>query len=131
MTAPHRTAAAAAALLLLAGCSGGDKAEGLDVTGTVTASGAPGSQTASLDMTDDLTFDPNVVKAKVGNLNLSIKNVGKVPHNLVFDDESLGKTGTVKGGATATLSVRLSKAGSYTFTCTFHPGMDGKVEVTG
>ena len=134
MKAPHRTAAAVAALLLVAGCGGGggggSKGD-LKVTGTVTATGDPSAQTATLDMTDDLTFVPNVVNAKVGNLNLAVQNAGRVPHNLVFDDGSLGKTDTVRGHATATLSVKLAKAGTYRFTCTFHSGMDGQVVVTG
>ena len=132
MKAPHRSAAAVAALLLVAGCGGGGGTKkDLKVTGTVTASGDPTAQSASLAMTDDLTFEPNVVKAKVGNLNLAVENAGRVPHNLVFDDSSLGKTDTVKGHATATLSLRLGKAGTYRFTCTFHSGMDGEVVVTG
>jgi plastocyanin len=130
MKAPRRTAAALAALLLATGCGGGSKG-GLKVTGTVTATGDPSAQVAQLDMTDELTFTPNVVNAKVGNLNLAVENAGQVPHNLVFSDPSLGKTDTVRGHATATLSIRLSKAGTYRFTCTFHSGMDGQVVVTG
>ena len=132
MTSPHRPAAALGVLLLLTGCSGGSAGSSdVKVTGTVTATGPANQQTASLDMTDDLTFDPNVVDAKVGNLTLAVQNAGTVPHNLVFDNASLGKTDTVRGHATATLSVRLSKAGTYRFTCTFHSGMNGKVVVTG
>ncbi|HUR12923.1 MAG TPA: cupredoxin domain-containing protein [Mycobacteriales bacterium] len=129
----NRTIAAAAALLLLAaGCGGSDdEGSALKVTGTVTASGAPASQTVRLDMTDSLTFLPNVVNAKVGSLAVTVENAGAVPHNLVFDDTALGKTGTVKGHATATLTVPLAKAGTFVFTCTFHSGMDGQVVVTG
>ena len=128
-----RSLAAAAALLLLAGCGGSDKpgTSGLKVTGTVTASGAPSAQTVRLGMTDSLTFSPNVVKAAVGSLALTVENAGQIPHNLVFSDASLGKTGTVKGHATATLTVPLTKAGTFRFTCTFHSGMDGKIVVTG
>ena len=131
MKAPHRTAAVLASLLLVAGCSGGGSGKDLKVTGTVTTSGAAGAQTAALDMTDQLTFVPNVVNAKVGQLTMTVENAGRVPHNLVFDDSSLGKTDTVDGHATATLSVPLGKAGTYRFTCTFHSGMDGQVVVTG
>jgi plastocyanin len=127
-----RTSVALVALLLVAGCGGGSsKGSDLKVTGTVTASGAPSAQTVSLDMRDNLTFAPNVVDAKVGNLTVSIENAGQIPHNLVFNDRSIGSTGTIKGHATATLSVALKKAGTYTFVCTFHSGMDGKVVVTG
>ena len=128
-----RTLTAAVALVLLAGCGGssGGSGDGLKVTGTVTAAGAPSAQTASLQMTDRLTFTPNVVQAKVGALALSVENAGAIPHNLVFSDSSLGKTDTVKGHATATLSVALRKPGTFRFTCTFHSGMDGQLVVSG
>lgn len=128
-----RTLAALTALLLLAGCgsSGKGGSSGLTVTGTVTASGAPGAQTARLQMTDGLQFTPNVVLARVGSLALTVENSGSIPHNLVFDDASLGKTDTVKGHGTATLTLPLTKAGTFRFTCTFHSGMDGKIVVTG
>jgi len=128
-----RPLAAAAALLLLAGCGGSGKAgtSGLTVTGTVTASGAPAAQTVRLGMTDSLKFTPNDVHAAVGSLALTVENTGSIPHNLVFDDASLGKTDTVKGHATATLTVPLTKAGTFRFTCTFHSGMDGRVVVGG
>jgi len=119
-------------LLLVAACGGGGtKGSDLKVTGTVTASGAPDAQTVALQMTDNLTFVPNVVDAKAGTLTVSLENAGDIPHNLVFADAGIGKTGTVKGHATATLSVRFDKAGTYRFSCTFHSGMDGKVVVTG
>lgn len=128
-----RTLTAAVALLLLAGCSSSGKAgtSSLKVTGTVTAAGAPGAQTVRLDMTDALQFSPNVVKAKVGSLALTVENAGSIPHNLVFDDASLGKTDTVKGHATATLTVPLAKAGTFRFVCTFHSGMSGQIVVSG
>lgn len=121
---------ATALALLLAGCgSGGGSTADLKVTGTVTASGAPGAQTASVDMTDALTFVPNVVQAKVGTLTLTSENAGVVPHNLVFDDSALGGTETVKAHATSTLTLTLKAPGTFRFTCTFHPGMDGKLVV--
>lgn len=127
-----RTSPAVAAVVLLAACGGGSSSgSDLKVTGTVTASGAPEAQTVTLDMTDDLTFDPNVVNAKAGALTITLKNAGQIPHNLVFDEASVGATGTIDGGKTQTLSVRFDKAGTYTFTCTFHSGMDGKAEVSG
>ena len=127
-----RTRSAVVVLVLLtAACGGGSKSSGLKVTGTVTASGSPTAQTVSLDMKDDLTFVPNVVEAKVGSLTISLDNAGQIPHNLVFDDTGLGRTGTLKGHGTGTLSVRFDKAGTFTFSCTFHSGMDGKVVVSG
>jgi plastocyanin len=112
---------------LVAGCSGSDS--GSSDT-SVTTSGAASAQTATVGMNDKLKFDPNVVQAKVGTVTLSVDNLGKVPHNLVFDDESLGKTGTIAGKAKEPLKVTFAKAGTFTFVCTFHPGMTGKVVVS-
>jgi len=124
----RRTRAGLVALALVAGCSSGGGA--LKTTGTVTATGPAAAQQAQLDMTARLTFTPNVVRASVGTLTLVLDNVGQVPHNLVFADEKLGRTDTVQGGSTATLKVVFGKPGTYRFTCTFHPGMDGQVVVT-
>ncbi|HUR51070.1 MAG TPA: cupredoxin domain-containing protein [Mycobacteriales bacterium] len=126
-------AALAAGALLLAGC-GGEKAasgEDLKVTGTTNAKGVGDQQTAAIKMTDDLTFQPNLITAHVGSLALTTSNVGSIPHNLVFADSAKGSLPSVKGHATATLRVPLAKAGKYRFTCTFHHGMDGEVVVSG
>jgi plastocyanin len=114
---------------VLSACGGGDKDSALKVTGSIDAQGPADKQTAATEMTDDLTFVPNVIRAKVGSLALTAKNVGRVPHNLVFEDASKGRLSTVKGHATGTLTVQFATAGTYRFTCTFHPGMDGEVVV--
>lgn len=118
---------ALAATALLAGCGSGSSSKG---TGSVTTTGAADAQTATVGMTDQLKFSPSTVLAKVGTVTLDVKNEGQVPHNLVFDDGALGKTGTVDGKSDATLKVSFTKAGTYTFVCTFHPGMGGKVVVS-
>jgi plastocyanin len=81
-------------------------------------------------MNDKLQFTPNVVVARVGTLTLTIKNLGVVPHNLVYDTDGLGRTSSIAGGASQDLKTVFSKAGTYTFTCTFHAGMDGRVVVS-
>jgi plastocyanin len=122
-------AGALAALTLLGACST-HASSGRNV-GTTTASGPPSAQHATVDMTDRLTFRPGTVKAEVGTLTLTADNVGRIPHNLVFDSAALGRTDTVQGGATATLHLVLTRPGTYHFVCTFHPGMEGKVVVQG
>lgn len=117
----------ALAVLLLAGCGGGSSS--LTTTGRVAATGPVSAQVARTDMTDSLTFQPNVVDAKVGSLTLTVENAGVLPHNLVFEAAGLGRTGTVQGHSTATLRVVFGKAGTYTFVCTFHSRMRGEVVV--
>lgn len=128
LTPPRAALVALAATALLAGCGGSGGSSG--GTGSVTTTGAAGAQTATVGMTDQLKFSPSTVQAKVGTVTLTVRNEGQVPHNLVFDDSALGKTGTVDGKSDTTLKVTLSKAGTYRFVCTFHPGMGGKVVVS-
>ena len=122
----------AAASLLLAGCGGSSSSSTADEgsSSTVTTEGAPDAQTATIAMNDKLNFAPTELAAKVGTVTFAVKNLGQVPHNLHFDDKALGKTDTVDGGESEPLKVVFTKAGTYTFVCTFHSGMDGKVVVS-
>ncbi|MCW2499868.1 MAG: Cupredoxin-like domain [Frankiales bacterium] len=124
-----RLAAVALVPLLAVGCGGGGASSVKD-NGTVSTTGAAGAQTATVDMTDTLVFKPNIINAKVGTVTLLAKNVGLIPHNLVFDDSALGKTGTIDGKKSEPLKVVFDKAGTFTFVCTFHSGMTGKVVVS-
>lgn len=123
-----RTLTLALAAAVLSACSSGSSAP--KDSGPVTAAGAADAQTATVGMTDKLVFSPTTVAAKVGTLTLSAKNEGNTPHNLTFDDAALGKTGTISGKQTKDVRVSFDKAGTFTFTCTFHEGMSGKVVVT-
>ncbi len=125
----NRTAALLVCLpLLVAGCgsSSSKSSEGPSAS-TV---GAADAQTVTIGMTDELVFNPKTVNAKVGTVTIDVKNLGKIPHNLHFDESDLGKTGTIGGGEAEPLKVVLAKAGTFTFVCTFHSGMDGKITVT-
>ncbi len=124
----NRTLTAVAVAALLAGCGGGSS-KGKD-TGSVLAEGPPAAQTVTVGMHDTLTFAPSTVDAKVGSLTITVTNTGQVPHNLTFDDGALGRTKTVDGKQSVPLKVVFDKAGTFTFTCTFHSGMTGKVVVS-
>lgn len=113
-------------VLLLTACSSSGSSS-VKANGTVDGS----SGVVTVKGGDDLKFAPNIVNAKVGVLKLTFTDSGQVPHNLAFDDASLGKTATINGGTSATLDVTFPKAGTYTFQCTIHPGMTGKVVVRG
>ncbi len=117
----------ALAVVLLAGCSSGTTTQAAT---EVTAAGSADAQTATVGMTDKLTFTPNVVNAKLGTLTLTATNEGNTPHNVSFDESSLGKTPTVSGKGSKELKLVFAKAGTFTFVCTFHEGMTGKVVVT-
>jgi plastocyanin len=114
--------------MLAVGCGGASSKakEGASVATT----GEAAAQVATVDMTDSLVFTPDTVDAKVGTVTLTVNNLGVVPHNLVFDEQALGKTSTIDGKESAPLKVVFDKAGTFTFVCTFHSGMTGKVVVS-
>jgi plastocyanin len=125
-----RAAAVLIAPLLLAGCSGSSGGAGA-VQASVSTAGAPGAQTVTVGMNDKLKFVPTTVLAKVGTVTLTADNLGRVPHNLVFDDESLhARSGTIAGGAKEPLTLIFDRVGIWAFECTFHSGMTGKVVVS-
>jgi plastocyanin len=120
-----RLTALIAVPLLLVSCSSGSKG-----TGTLSTTGSPDAQTVTVEMRNDLKNYPTTVKARVGTVTFDVRNVETVPHDLVFDDKGLGKTRTVDGKSDERLKVTFDKAGTFRFTCTFHPGMDGEVVVS-
>ena len=113
-------------VLALAACGGGSDREGETA---VDASGPADAQTVTVVSNDRIEFEPDTVRAQVGVLVLTHRNGGSVPHNLVFEDESLGGTKTLKEGQEEQLRLTFSQAGTYDFVCTIHSGQDGKVVV--
>lgn len=133
MSLPARRSTAALLCLLtalsLVACTG--TSSGGDAAGeAVPAEGPADAQTITIDSTDRLDFVPAVVSARVGTLTITLGNSGQSPHNLVFDDSSLPAIGTVTGGKELSATYTFSAPGTYTFVCTFHNGMDGKVVVS-
>jgi plastocyanin len=113
---------------LLAACGGQSDSEPEPGTGTGTAEGPADAQTFTIHGTDADTFDPATVQAKVGELTLSLSN-GGVPHNLMFDDKAFKGIPVVNGSGTKSTVLTFDRPGTYTFECTLHPGMSGRVVV--
>jgi len=113
---------------LVTACGGGG--DGVKDLGTITASGAPSSQTATVGMNDALDFTPNIVLARVGTLTITADNLGRIPHDLVFDQPGLGQSDRIDGKRSADVRVAFTETGTFTFVCTLHPGMTGKVVVS-
>jgi len=91
--------------------------------GTV-VSGQPGAENVA--ETDALKFDPSAVSAKAGDV-VQWTNSGGVAHNVTFDDYPDLTSGTMNGGDK--YEIKFTKAGTYSFHCTFHSGMDGQITV--
>jgi len=118
-------------LLLLAGCGGTQGSHARASTkGAVTAAGPADAQTATVVAGNDLTFTPETVRAKVGRLALTMTIQGGVPHNLTFDDGSLGPAIPTIPSGSSTQTYTFSTPGTYRFVCTIHTGMVGQVAVS-
>jgi plastocyanin len=124
-----RTASLLLAGLALVGCAGGGAPDRAATT-SVDATGPADRQEATVVSNDELRYDPGIVQAQVGTLVLTHRNSGRIPHDLVFDDASLGRIDTVNGGQSRSITLTFSQPGSYDFVCAFHTGQTGKVVVS-
>ena len=111
---------AAAALVFLGGaaCGGGG---GKKATPTTVAGGNSPAVTIKSEGT---TWNPQEVTVKVGDL-VEWNVDGSIVHDLHGDENVLHKAGS-KFTATHTYT----KAGTYSFNCSIHSGMNGTVTVT-
>jgi len=97
-------------------------------------SGSPGTAAGAIEVTAfDLGFTPSAIEvAAPGRYAVTLKNTGAAPHDLTFADGTT--TGTVKGGASATVDVQVPAAG-LAFLCSIPghsaAGMMGTVSVKG
>jgi len=125
---------AVAASVLLAGCGfiGASNVDthGPDTVGTASA-GTGGVQTITVLGNERMMFNPNVIKARVGKLAITLKVTGDTPHNLEIPSLHAG-TGMVRKGSPGTIEVTLAKPGHYDFVCTYHQkhGMTGVIQVS-
>ncbi|HEV7679365.1 MAG TPA: plastocyanin/azurin family copper-binding protein [Candidatus Dormibacteraeota bacterium] len=121
-----------AAALLFSACGNGPP-EGSAGTAAAGGGGDVGSkvtgQTAATTAkeTDDLHFNPSSSTVKVGDV-VEWDNAGSVAHNVTFDQYSAITSDTMNSGDK--YQVKFTKAGTYQYHCTFHPGMDGTITVS-
>jgi plastocyanin len=114
---------------LLGGCGGESDSTPAAGSGTGTAEGPADAQTFTIHGTDADAYDPATVQAKVGKLTLALRT-GGVPHDLTFDEKALSGIPVVASGETKSTALTFEKPGTFTFMCTLHPGMTGKVVVS-
>ena len=130
MSILHRAAVLAASLatLALAGC-GGDSAAAVSSSAAspVQAATALGKAAAVIKATDDLKFAPSTTSVKTGQI-VEFDNTGAMAHEITFDTAPDANLASFPAGGR--WQVEFSAAGTYTFQCTFHPGMTGTLTVT-
>jgi len=78
--------------------------------------------------TDALKFNPASSSVKVGDV-VEWDNSSSVAHNVTFDAYSNITSSNLNSGDT--YQVKFTKAGTYQYHCTIHPGMDGSIKVGG
>jgi plastocyanin len=74
---------------------------------------------------DNFSFSPNAVTVPVGS-TVRWTNHDDVPHNVVNDDKSI-KSKTMD--TDENFSYTFTKPGTYTYYCSIHPKMTGKIVV--
>jgi len=74
---------------------------------------------------DNFTFSPVTVTVPVGS-TVRWTNHDDIPHNVISDDESF-KSKTL--GTDQNFSYTFTKAGTYSYSCSIHPRMKGKIVV--
>ena len=74
----------------------------------------------------DNSFSPGTLKVRVGDV-VTFTNDGAIDHTVTATSGAKFDSGTLEPGKTFTFTAE--KAGSVSYVCTIHPGMQGTLEV--
>lgn len=75
---------------------------------------------------EDIAFKPSTISVKAGDtVTWKFEDKG-IPHNVVANDESF-KSDIKDSGV---FEHTFEKRGTFSYSCTVHPGMNGMVKVT-
>lgn len=126
-------AVAAAMLALLSACGNGPPStsgSGGSGGGSIGTAGANvGTATVKVSAGDDLKFTPASTTAKVGDI-VQWTNSGTVQHNITFNDPNGASVDDTTFAPGNVWQVKFTKAGTYNYQCTIHPGMTGIITVS-
>ena len=109
----------AAAALGLAACGGYDQP-------AASTAPSPSGGTAAVTIGDN-SFTPANLKASVGE-TITFENDGAVAHTVTATKGADFDSGSIAPGDTFTFTP--TKAGTVSYVCTFHPGMQGTIDVS-
>ncbi len=112
--------------LLMASCGGGngDTTTTAPAGSSTTVGGSSGGHEVQVIMTD-LSYDPETVTIKVGD-TVTWVNQDAPQHDVIADNGEFKSDLFDRG---QTFSYTFTKAGTYPYHCSIHPGMAGTVVV--
>jgi plastocyanin len=108
-------------VLALVGCSGGSSSTTNPPSSGTTTVDKPA--TGATVVEKSFAFEPATIDVKVGD-TVTFKNEDSAPHNVSIDGKELGNQDP---GASVTWTAE--KAGTFPYTCTIHPSMNGTIVV--
>jgi plastocyanin len=112
-----------AIITISASCS---KSSMANMTGTGGTGGNPGTVQGANDVfIQGMAFSPSTITVTAGTA-VTWTNKDAVTHNITSNAPLFSSGGMVQG---ATYSFTFATAGTYSYTCTIHPSMTGKVIV--
>jgi len=119
------------AALLLSACGGSSNKSGASSSGS-----GPPLQTISLSEKEFSITPKSISVSKAGTYTFDVKNDGQITHALEVEGNGVEqKTGDIEPGKSATLTVDLSKTGSYEVYCPIdghrQNGMEASLAVGG
>ena len=112
----------AAAALLLAACSGGGATPAPTAAPTAAPSAAGGDNAVTIK---GFAFNPGDLTTTGGKVTWT--NEDDAPHTITFDDASITSSGNLSKGQT--FSATFAGTATYTYKCSIHPSMTGKITV--
>ncbi|MDQ6749628.1 MAG: cupredoxin domain-containing protein [Actinomycetota bacterium] len=118
----------AVATAVLAGCGGTEKKDtATSKAAPTTTPAAPATAPAGDSVTiRSFKYAPPAISTKVGG-KITFKNDDSAEHTATADMKSVFDSGTLNHGQSKTLT--FTKAGTFSYTCAFHPFMHGTVIV--
>lgn len=121
--------AAIAALSFATACSNSGGGSPSTTSSPASSASAPASTNAgAVHITmKNFAFSPATLTVKAGE-KVTVVNEDSAAHTVTSTQSGAFDTGSITGGKSGTFTAP-SKAGSYTFTCTFHPNMKGTLTV--
>ncbi|MFF4550741.1 cupredoxin domain-containing protein [Streptomyces sp. NPDC001435] len=121
--------AAIAALSFSTACSNSGGGSTSTTPSPASSAPAPASTNAGAPRITmkNFAFNPATLTVKAGE-KITVVNEDSTAHTVTASEGGAFDTGSIAGGKSGTFTAP-SKAGSYAFTCTFHPNMKGTLTV--